>query len=215
MFLPVERLTYRLTGVNPEGEQRWTVYAVSLLAFLPGLRPGPLRHAAPPGPRRSTPTIWATCRRPLSLNTAVSFLTNTNWQNYAGEDTMAQFTQMAGLVVEMFTSAAAGIAVAVALIRGLTRKPAPATLGNFWVDLIRIITRILFPMAVIPAIIFIAQGAEQNLHATHAHHHPHRSAPGPAPAVPRPPRRPSSRWEPTAVATSTRTPPTPSRTRPA
>jgi len=102
---------------------------------------------------------------PLSFNTAVSFLTNTNWQNYAGENTMTQFTQMAGLVVEMFTSAAAGIAVAVALIRGLTRNKAN-TLGNFWVDLVRIITRILVPIAVVGAIVFIAQGAEQNLHAT-------------------------------------------------
>ena len=102
----------------------------------------------------------------LSFNTAASFLTNTNWQNYAGEDTMSQFTQMAGLVVEMFTSAAAGIAVAVALIRGLTRARSN-TLGNFWVDLVRIITRILFPISVIGAIIFIAQGAEQSLHAAH------------------------------------------------
>ena len=167
VFLPVERLAYRLTGVNPEGEQRWTVYAVSLLAFsmvsalvLYGMQRLQAHVPFNPDHLGSVPA-------PLSFNTAVSFLTNTNWQNYAGEDTMAQFTQMAGLVVEMFTSAAAGIAVAVALIRGLTRKRS-TTLGNFWVDLIRIITRILFPMAVILAIIFIAQGAEQNLHATHA-----------------------------------------------
>ncbi len=167
VFLPVERLTYRLTGVNPEGEQRWTVYAVSLLAFsmvsalvLYGMQR--LQAHVP-----FNPDHLGNVTAPLSFNTAVSFLTNTNWQNYAGEDTMAQFTQMAGLVVEMFTSAAAGIAVAVALIRGLTRKRS-TTLGNFWVDLIRIITRILFPMAVILTIIFIAQGAEQNLHATHA-----------------------------------------------
>jgi potassium-transporting ATPase potassium-binding subunit len=167
MFLPVERLTYRITGVNPEGEQRWTVYAVSLLAFsmvsalvLYGMQR--LQAHVP-----FNPDHLGNVPAPLSFNTAVSFLTNTNWQNYAGADTMAQFTQMAGLVVEMFTSAAAGIAVAVALIRGLTRKRS-TTLGNFWVDLIRIITRILFPMAVILTIIFIAQGAEQNLHATHA-----------------------------------------------
>ncbi len=167
LFLPVERLTYRLTGVNPEGEQRWTVYAVSLLAFslvsvlvLYGMQRIQAHVPFNPDHLGNVPA-------PLSFNTAVSFLTNTNWQNYAGEDTMAQFTQMAGLVVEMFTSAAAGIAVAVALIRGLTRRRS-ATLGNFWVDLIRIITRILFPMAVILTIIFIAQGAEQNLHATHA-----------------------------------------------
>ncbi len=167
VFLPVERLVYRLTGVNPEGEQRWTVYAISLLAFsmvsalvLYGMQR--IQAHVP-----FNPDHLGNVSSPLSFNTAVSFLTNTNWQNYAGEDTMAQFTQMAGLVVEMFTSAAAGIAVAVALIRGLTRKRS-TTLGNFWVDLIRIITRILFPMAVILTIIFIAQGAEQNLHATHA-----------------------------------------------
>ncbi len=166
-FLPLERLAFRATGVNPEGEQRWTVYAISLLAFsmvsalvLYGMQR--LQAHVP-----FNPDHMANVPAPLSFNTAVSFLTNTNWQNYAGEDTMAQFTQMAGLVVEMFTSAAAGIAVAVALIRGLTRKRSN-TLGNFWVDLVRIITRILLPMAIILAIIFIASGAEQNLHAAHA-----------------------------------------------
>ena len=166
VFLPVERALYRVAGVNPEGEQRWTVYATSLLAFslvsalvLYGMQR--LQAHLP-----LNPDHLSTVPAPLSFNTAVSFLTNTNWQNFAGEDTMSQFTQMAGLVVEMFTSAAAGVAVAVALIRGLTRKRSN-TLGNFWVDLTRIITRILLPMAVIAAVVLIAQGAEQNLHATH------------------------------------------------
>ena len=166
-FKPVERLVFRITGVNPEGEQRWTVYAISVLAFslvsvivLYGMQR--LQAHLP-----FNPDHLGTVSAPLSFNTAASFLTNTNWQNYAGEDTMSQFTQMAGLVVEMFTSAAAGIAVAVALIRGLTRNKTN-TLGNFWVDLVRIITRILFPIAIIGAIIFIAQGAEQSLHASHA-----------------------------------------------
>ncbi len=165
-FLPIERLVYRATGVNPEGEQRWTVYAISVLAFsmvsalvLYGMQR--IQAHVP-----FNPDHLGNVSAPLSFNTAVSFLTNTNWQNYAGEDTMAQFTQMAGLVVEMFASAAAGIAVAVALMRGLTRKRS-TTLGNFWVDLVRIITRILFPMAIVVTIIFIAQGAEQNLHAAH------------------------------------------------
>ena len=113
----------------------------------------------------------------LSFNTAVSFLTNTNWQNYAGEDTMSQFTQMAGLAVQNFVSAAVGIAVAVALIRGLTRKQSN-TLGNFWVDLTRIVIRVLIPIAVVAAIILIAQGAEQNLHATHMLTTVYRPAPG-------------------------------------
>ncbi len=166
VFLPVERGLYRITGVNSEGEQRWTVYAISLMAFslvsvllLYGMQR--LQAHLP-----LNPDHLSTVSAPLSFNTAVSFLTNTNWQNFAGEDTMSQFTQMAGLVVEMFTSAAAGIAVAVALMRGLTRRRSN-TLGNFWVDLTRIITRILLPMAVIAAIILVAQGAEQNLHATH------------------------------------------------
>jgi K+-transporting ATPase ATPase A chain len=166
-FAPIERFFYRITGVNPEGEQRWTVYAISVLAFsfvsvivLYGMQR--LQAHLP-----FNPDHMGTVSAPLSFNTAASFLTNTNWQNYAGEDTMSQFTQMAGLVVEMFTSAAAGIAVAVALIRGLTRNRSN-TLGNFWVDLVRIITRVLFPIAIVGAIIFIAQGAEQSLHASHA-----------------------------------------------
>jgi len=165
VFGPVERLVYKLTGVSPDGEQRWTTYAISLLAFslvsvlvLYGMQR--LQGSLP-----SNPDHLGAVPPALSFNTAVSFLTNTNWQNYAGETTMTQFTQMAGLVVEMFTSAAVGIAVAVALIRGLTRAKT-STLGNFWVDLTRIIIRVLFPLAVILAFIFIAQGAVQNLHAT-------------------------------------------------
>jgi K+-transporting ATPase ATPase A chain len=166
VFLPVERLIYRVTGVNPEGEQRWTTYAISVLAFsfvsvvvLYGMQR--LQAHLP-----LNPDHLSTVSAPLSFNTAASFLTNTNWQNYAGEDTMSQFTQMAGLAVQNFVSAAVGIAVAVALIRGLTRRRSN-TLGNFWADLTRITVRVLIPIAAIAAIILIAQGAEQNLHATH------------------------------------------------
>ena len=165
-FKPVERLIYRITGVNPEGEQRWTTYAISVLAFslvsvlvLYGMQRLQAHLLFNPDHLANVPA-------PLSFNTAASFLTNTNWQNYAGEDTMTQFTQMAGLAVQNFVSAAAGIAVAVALIRGLTRNRSN-TLGNFWVDLTRIVTRVLIPIAAIAAIILIAQGAVQNLHATH------------------------------------------------
>jgi K+-transporting ATPase ATPase A chain len=165
-FKPVERLVYRITGVNPEGEQRWTTYAISVLAFslvsvlvLYGMQRLQAHLLFNPDHMANVPA-------PLSFNTAASFLTNTNWQNYAGEDTMSQFTQMAGLAVQNFVSAAAGIAVAVALIRGLTRNRSN-TLGNFWVDLTRIVTRVLIPIAAIAAIILIAQGAVQNLHATH------------------------------------------------
>jgi len=165
-FKPVERLIYRITGVNPEGEQRWTTYAISVLAFslvsvlvLYGMQRLQAHLLFNPDHMANVPA-------PLSFNTAVSFLTNTNWQNYAGEDTMTQFTQMAGLAVQNFVSAAAGIAVAVALIRGLTRNRSN-TLGNFWVDLTRIVLRVLIPIAAVAAVILIAQGAEQNLHATH------------------------------------------------
>jgi len=166
VFGPVERFIYRITGVSPDNEQRWTTYAISLLMFsmvsalvLYGMQR--LQSHLP-----LNPDHLSAVSAPLSFNTAVSFLTNTNWQNFAGEDTMTQFTQMAGLVVQMFVSAAVGIAVAAVLIRGLVRARS-ATLGNFWADLTRIIVRILMPMAVISAIILIAQGAEQNLHATH------------------------------------------------
>jgi potassium-transporting ATPase potassium-binding subunit len=166
IFGPVERLVYKVTGVRPESEQRWTTYAISVLAFsfvsvvvLYGMQR--LQAHLP-----LNPDHLAAVPPALSFNTAVSFLTNTNWQNYAGEDTMSQFTQMAGLAVQNFVSAAVGIAVAVALIRGLTRKQS-STLGNFWADLTRIVVRILLPIAAVAAVILIAQGAEQNLHATH------------------------------------------------
>jgi len=166
VFGPVERLIYRVTGVSPDREQRWTTYAISLLAFsmvsalaLYGMQRLQAHLPLNPDHLSSVPA-------PLSFNTAVSFLTNTNWQNYAGEDTMTQFTQMVGLVVQMFVSAAVGISVVVALIRGLVRAKS-TTLGNFWADLTRITVRILMPIAAIAAIILIAQGAEQNLHATH------------------------------------------------
>src|SRR4051794_21787104 len=142
IFHPVERLIYRVCGVNEDTEQRWTTYAISLLAFsfasvivlyaqlrLQGHLPFNPDHMKDVGPA-------------LSLNTSVSFLTNTNWQNYVGESTMSQFTQMAGLAVHNFVSAAAGAAVVVALIRGLARKRTH-TLGNFWVDMTRTVVRVL------------------------------------------------------------------------
>ena len=100
----------------------------------------------------------------LSFNTAVSFLTNTNWQNYSGESTMSHLTQMAGLAVHNFVSAAAGAAVAVALIRGLVRRRTH-TLGNFWVDLVRTTTRVLLPLAFVFALVLVSQGVVQNFHA--------------------------------------------------
>jgi len=149
LFLPVERTIYRMCRIDPDGEQRWSVYAASLLAFslvsvvflyallrLQGHLPFNPDGQAGVGPA-------------LSFNTAISFLTNTNWQNYAGESTMSHLAQMAGLAVQNFMSAAVGLAVAVALIRGLIRRRS-ATIGNFWVDATRAVTRVLLPMSAPP-----------------------------------------------------------------
>ncbi len=162
-FGPLERLIYRACGIDAESEQRWTTYALSLLAFslvsvlvlyaqlrLQGHLP--LNHDHQKG-------VGAT----LSFNTAVSFLTNTNWQNYSGESTMSHLSQMAGLAVHNFVSAAAGAAVAVALIRGLVRRRTH-TLGNFWVDLVRTTIRVLLPMAIVFTLVLVSQGAIQNFH---------------------------------------------------
>jgi potassium-transporting ATPase potassium-binding subunit len=156
----VERVLYKVTGVDPKADQRWPVYARSLIAFsavsmlflyvllrLQAHLPWSLGFpGVPPA---------------LSFNTAGSFLTNTNWQNYSGESTMGYLSQMAGLAVENFTSAAVGMAVAVALIRGFIRSRTDR-IGNFWVDLTRGCLRILLPLAVVGAIALIAAGAIQN-----------------------------------------------------
>ncbi len=164
VFRPVENLIYRICGIDPESEQRWQTYALSLLAFslmslivMYGfLR---LQEHLPfnPDHQKGVGAI-------LSFNTSVSFLTNTNWQNYAGETTMSHLSQMAALAVHNFVSAAAGAAVAVALIRGLTRKRTH-TIGNFWVDLVRTCIRVLLPLAFVFALVLVSQGVVQNLHA--------------------------------------------------
>ncbi|MCS4594675.1 potassium-transporting ATPase subunit KdpA [Brevibacterium sediminis] len=156
-----EALLYRLTGVDSTSEQRWRVYFLSVLTFsavsivvLFGLLR--LQHLLPlSNGRPAVPDDQA-------LNTAVSFVTNTNWQSYAGETTMGFLTQMAGLAVQNFVSAAVGIAVAVALIRGLMRSNS-LFIGNFWVDLTRATLRILLPISVIFAIIYIGLGVTDNL----------------------------------------------------
>jgi K+-transporting ATPase ATPase A chain len=163
-FGPIERAIYRVCGVDPETEQRWTTYALSLLAFslasvvilYAQLR---LQGHLPFNPDHQKDVTPA-----LSLNTAVSFLTNTNWQNYSGESTMSHLTQMSGLALHNFVSAAAGAAVAVALIRGLVRRRTH-TLGNFWVDLVRTSTRVLIPLAIVFTFVLVSQGAVQNFHA--------------------------------------------------
>ena len=157
---PVERLIYRVCGVKPDDEQRWTQYALAMLAFnLVGLLVvyGLQRLQAwlplnPQGMAAVTPDS--------SFNTAVSFATNTNWQGYGGETTMSYLTQMAGLGVQNFVSAAAGMAVLVAFVRGFTRSSAQ-TIGNFWVDLTRSTLYILLPLSLIVALVLVSQGVVQ------------------------------------------------------
>ena len=159
-----ERAIYRLIGADPKSEQTWGAYARSVLAFsavsilflfifqlVQGKLPLHLNDPATP----MTPA--------LAWNTAVSFVTNTNWQAYSGESTQGHLVQMAGLAVQNFVSAAVGMAVAVALVRGFVRRRT-GDLGNFWVDLVRGTLRILLPISIVGAIILIAGGAIQNFH---------------------------------------------------
>ncbi len=160
---PVERGLYRILGVDETKEQRWTSYAVSVLLFsfvcIVALYLQqrlqtylPLSQGGVPGITPVSPD--------LAYNTSVSFDTNTNWQNYLGENTMTYLTQMAGLAVRNFTSAAIGIAVAIALVRGLVRRGA-TTIGNFWVDLTRSILYILLPISFVAALFLVSQGVIQ------------------------------------------------------
>jgi K+-transporting ATPase ATPase A chain len=158
----IERRVLRWCRVDPDAEQHWKAYAASVLAFsataivaLYGLQR--LQGLLPLNPDDQSAVGAAT-----AWNTAVSFVTNTNWQSYAGESTMSHLTQMAGLAVQNFVSAAAGIAVAVALVRGLVRSRSN-TIGNFWVDLTRTVTRVLLPIAALAAIVLGASGVVQNL----------------------------------------------------
>jgi K+-transporting ATPase ATPase A chain len=162
IFGPVERVIYRITGVDPSREQRWTIYARSLLAFSAVSVLALYLLQRVQGGLPVNPTDVPGVPGPLAFNTAVSFVTNTNWQNYAGETTMSHLTQMMGLAVQNFVSAAVGIAVAVALIRGLVRRRS-TTIGNFWVDLTRSTTRVLLPISIIGALVLASQGVIQNL----------------------------------------------------
>jgi K+-transporting ATPase ATPase A chain len=160
---PVEKLIYRVTGVDEEREMPWTEYAVAMLlfsvvsmlllylmqrvqGFLP-FNPQKLGAVSPPS---------------LAFNTAASFTTNTNWQAYSGETTMSYFTQMAGLAYHNFVSAATGIALAIALIRGIARREMK-TIGNFWVDMVRCTLWVLLPFCVVGALVLVSQGVVQNL----------------------------------------------------
>ncbi len=160
---PLERLFYRVSGVDPNHEMSWWEYAVAVmifnilgivLLFLIQIVQGRL----PLNPQHFPGVRWD-----LALNTAVSFVTNTDWQNYGGESTMTYLTQMAGLTVQNFLSAATAMAALIALIRGLVRRQANSV-GNFWVDLTRSVLWILLPLAIVLALVFASQGAIQTLH---------------------------------------------------
>ncbi len=156
-----ERLLYRLCGVDPGAEMGWKKYAIALLAFntLGALVVYALQRLQlwlPLNPQR-----FANVSPDSSFNTAVSFITNTNWQGYSGESTMSYLAQMVGLAVQNFLSAATGIVVAVALIRGLARHTAQ-TIGNFWADITRCTLYILLPLSLVFAVFLVSQGAVQN-----------------------------------------------------
>ncbi|HET7085903.1 MAG TPA: potassium-transporting ATPase subunit KdpA [Rhizomicrobium sp.] len=164
---PVERAVYRLCGVKGE-EQHWSTYTIAMLAFsIAGFVSlyliQRLQAALPFNPQG-----LAAVTPDLSFNTSVSFITNTNWQSYAGETTLSYLVQMLGLTVHNFVSAATGIALAIALVRGFARRSAK-TLGNFWVDMTRCTLYLLLPMSLLFALFLVWQGVPQNLGAyTHA-----------------------------------------------
>src|SRR5271166_5291125 len=159
---PVERGIYRLVGIDPATEQDWYVYALTLLAFnaigvvalnallrLQALLPLNPQHFDAVDPT-------------LALNTAISFTTNTSWQSYGGETTLSYFSQMMGITVQSFLSAASGIAVAIALIRGFARRHA-STIGNFWTDMVRATLYVLLPICIVASLVLIWQGVPQTL----------------------------------------------------
>src|SRR3989441_6872570 len=158
---PLERLTYRLMGVDSGKEHDWKQYTLAMLLFslvsclftYAILR---LQHLLPLNPQG-----FGAVSPDLAFNTAVSFTTNTNWQSYGGESTMSYFSQMVALVIHNFGSAATGIAIAAALVRGIARRSA-ATLGNFWVDLVRTTYYLLLPICLVFAVFLVSQGIIQN-----------------------------------------------------
>ncbi|NNM97338.1 MAG: potassium-transporting ATPase subunit KdpA [Candidatus Dormibacteraeota bacterium] len=157
-----ERPIYRLLGVDPEREQTWQRYAVSLVVFSGVALLGSYLVLRLQGVLPLNPQHLGGVPAALSWNTAVSFLTNTNWQNYAGETTMSYLSQILALQMQQFVSAAVGIAVAIALVRGFARR-GETTIGNFWVDTVRGCLYVLLPIAFLAGIIFVAQGAVQTL----------------------------------------------------
>ncbi len=161
LLSPLERLTYRLGGINPKEEMGWKRYLKALLLFnLLGLvlllLLQLLQGVLPLNPQGLPRVSW-----PIAINTAISFVTNTNWQAYSGETTMSYLTQMSGLTVQNFLSAATGNAALLALIRGISRRTAE-TIGNFWVDLVRTVVYLLLPLSLILALLLVSQGVIQS-----------------------------------------------------
>ncbi|HLW54209.1 MAG TPA: potassium-transporting ATPase subunit KdpA [Candidatus Angelobacter sp.] len=163
LMRPLERLIYKLTGVDEEREMRWTEYSIAMLLFsaVSMLVLYLLMRVQHMFPHVVNPQGFANVAPDLAFNTAASFTTNTNWQFYSGENTMSYFTQMAGLAFHNFVSAAVGMALAIAFIRGIARRE-KETLGNFWVDMTRANLWILLPGCVIYAMLLISQGVIQN-----------------------------------------------------
>src|SRR5689334_3076064 len=163
LLKPLERLTYRIMGVDSSREHDWKEYTFAMLLFSLAsclftyviLR---LQHLLPLNPQG-----FGAVSPDLAFNTATSFTTNTNWQSYTGEATMSYLSQMVGLVLHNFASAAVGIAIAAALVRGIARHSA-RTLGNFWVDLVRITYYLLLPLCTVYAVFLVSQGVVQNFH---------------------------------------------------
>ena len=157
---PAERLLYRLGGVKPDTEMKWSAYAAAMLVFngfgllaVYGIQR--LQHLLPLNPQRLGPVTPDS-----AFNTAVSFTTNTNWQGYGGETTMSYLTQMLALTVQNFVSAATGMAILAALIRGLVRKEAE-TIGNFWTDMVRSTLYVLVPLSLVLSVFLVSQGVVQ------------------------------------------------------
>lgn len=159
---PIEKLIYRLTGINEKHEMRWTEYAIAMLLFS-GVSMAVLyliermQVWLPLNPQK-----FANVESGLTFGTSASFTTNTNWQAYSGESTMSYLTQMAGLAYHNFASAAVGIAVAIVVIRGIARKETDK-LGNFWVDTTRCLLWVLLPICLVGSLVFVSQGVIQNL----------------------------------------------------
>lgn len=163
LLRPVERLFYRVTAVDEKREMRWTEYAISMLLFsavsmIVLYLMQRLQGYLPFNPQK----FGAVSPAHVAFNTAASFTTNTNWQAYSGENTMSYFTQMAGLAYHNFMSAAVGISLAIAFIRGIARREME-TIGNFWVDLVRTCLWVLLPFCVVGALVLVSQGVIQNL----------------------------------------------------